>query len=332
MTKLPLSLSALASLCDGEVIGDGGRIITSICSVNQPKPEGLAFVVSTALAKAMSEADVTSYIVKPELREQVSHGICHDNPQQAFRQILVALTTKENAFGIADSAKISRSAKLGNGIQIGENCVIGERVVLGSGCQLGANTVLEEGVTIGEGSRIGHHATIHHDVHIGDNCVISEGAVIGGQGFGFSFEGGQWKAIPQIGRVIIGNDVHIGANSCIDRGAIDDTVIGHNVIIDNLVHIAHNVRIGDGTAMAAGVGVAGSTTIGTHCLLAGQVGVVGHITIADGVQVNGGARVLQSLQQSGAYAGSFHALPAKQWNRAIAYFKRLETLFKREKS
>lgn len=219
---------------------------------------------------------------------------------------------------------------VGRDVCIGANSVIGDEVVLGDGVEIGAGVVIEDHVTIGNHTRIGHRVVIHHETEIGAHCSISEGAVIAGQGFGFSLEGGQWHAIPQIGRVMIGNHVHIGANSCIDRGAINDTVIGNYVIIDNLVHIAHNVRVGDGTAMAAGVGIAGSTVVGKYCLLAGQVGVVGHIRIADGVQVNGGARVLQSIKDSGVYAGSFHVQPVKKWNRMAVYLKRLEGLFKRE--
>ncbi len=332
MTKLPLDLTALAKLCHGQVIGDGERLITTLCAITTPKADGLTFVASAAAAKSIGSDDSISYIVKPEWQGRIKHGISHDNPQQAFRLILQALTDKPKPPHIATSAVISRSARLAEDVSIGANCVIGDNVHLGRGCQLGANVVIEESCNIGAGTRIGHQATLHHHTDIGNNCVISEGAVIGGQGFGFSFEGGVWQAIPQIGRVIIGNGVHIGANTCIDRGAIDDTLIGNNVIIDNLVHIAHNVKVGDGTAMAAGVGIAGSTRIGKHCLLGGQVGVVGHIRIADGVQINGGARVLQNLNEPGAYAGSFNVMPAGKWNRAAAYFKRLEHLFKREKS
>lgn len=332
LIRLPQSLSALAQLCDGEIVGDGSRTIQAICSLTHPKDNALAFVGSSnALQSLRSEASV-NYIVKPDWCEQVEHGIIHDNPQQAFRQVLVALTAQEPPASIASTATIHSTARVGEGVYVGENCVIGEWVTVGDGCRIGANTVIEADVVIGAQTKIGHQVTIHHDTRIGQQCVIGEGAVIGGQGFGFSLEGGQWQAIPQIGRTVIGDAVHIGANSCIDRGAIDDTRIGNNVIIDNLVHIAHNVQVGDGTAMAAGVGIAGSTVVGKHCLLAGQVGVVGHICIADGVQVNGGARVLKSLDMAGAYAGSFHVMPANKWNRALAYFKRIETLFKREKS
>ncbi len=332
MIKLSKTLEALSALCAGEVVGDGGRCVTQICSINNKCVDGLTYIGSTAALKLIEPDDGVSYIVKPEWREAITHGICHPHPQQAFRQILVALTTQDIAPSIAKTAVISPSARIGEGVAIGEYSVIGDNSVIAAGCRIGCSAVIENNVTLGQGTRIGHRVVIHYDTKIGDDCVISEGAVIGGQGFGFSFEGGNWEAIPQIGRVVIGNRVHIGANSCIDRGAIDDTVIGHNVIIDNLVHIAHNVHVGDGTAMAAGVGIAGSTRVGKHCLLAGQVGVVGHIDIADGVQVNGGARVLQAIKKSGVYAGSFNVLPVRQWNKLTVYTKKLEHLFKREKT
>ncbi len=333
--KFSQTLGALAQLCDGEVIGEATSTVECICSVANPVAGGLAYIGTAAASKQIDATLGVFYIVKPAYRELVGAGICHDNPQQAFRLILLALTQKNQPASIAESAVIADSARLGQGVSVAPHAVIGDDVVIGAGCQIGCGAVIEAGVHLGDNTRIGHRTIIHHDCHIGQDCVISEGAVIGGQGFGFSFEGGNWQAIPQIGRVVIGNRVHIGANSCVDRGAIDDTVIGNNVIIDNLVHIAHNVHVGDGTAMAAGVGIAGSTKVGKHCLLAGQVGVVGHIEIVDGVQVNGGARVLQSIKKTGVYAGSFNVLPVRQWNKLTVYSKKLETLFtsfKREKS
>lgn len=331
--NLPMPLATLATHCKGEIIGDGKCLVEHFCSVSQPRQKGLMFVGSSAAAKHIQDDPELLYIVTPQWREAVRNGICHEQPQQAFRLILSALLSAEKATSakIADTAVISPTAIIGQGVNIGEYSVIGDKVIIGDQVAIGCGCVIEAHATIGSETQIEHRVVIHRDVDIGEACVIAGGAVIGGQGFGFSFEGGNWEAVPQIGGVRIGKRVHIGANTCIDCGAIDDTVIGDNVIIDNLVHIAHNVRVGTGTAMAAGVGIAGSTTVGKYGLLAGQVGVVGHIDIADNVQVNGGARVLQSIHESGTYAGSFHVQPVRKWNKITVYLKKLETLFKREK-
>lgn len=327
----PCDLATLVAICDGELVGET-RMIQGICSAETPQADHLTFIASKAFLKYINLDSQAIYIVKPEHKAAISSGILHENPTQAFRLIAEFLTHSAVSGCISKTAVVSSTAQIAKESFIGENVVIGDAVQIGAGCYIGANTVIEAGAIIGENTRIEHNASIYQNVQIGKDCVIASGAVIGSQGFGFSFEGGEWKAIPQLGRVVIGNAVHIGANACIDCGAINDTVIGDNVIIDNLVHIAHNVNIGSHTALAGCVGIAGSTTIGKYCLFGGQVGIAGHITICDGVQVNGGANILQSIEEPGGYAGALPALPVTKWNRAIIYFKKLETLFRRKKN
>lgn len=330
--KLPLTLAELANLCGStEIIGDPETLIQQFCSIEHLQANHLTFIGSSALLKQVDRDIDAAYLIKSEWRDSVDLGIVHDNPTQAFRLILTAIFTPRYSATIASTAKISEKATIGKHCHIGEYSVIEDGVVLGDNCVIGNHCTIARDTVIGGNTVIGNRVNIYHDCQIGTDNVIADGAVIGGQGFGFNFEGGSWYSIPQIGRVRIGNHVHIGNNTCIDRGAINDTIIGHNVIIDNLVHIAHNVVIGDGCAMAAEVGIAGSTTIGKNCLFGGQVGIVGHINICDGVQVNGGARILQSIKKPGTYAGVLQAMPVTKWNRAAVYFKKIEQLVKREK-
>ncbi|WP_413247422.1 UDP-3-O-(3-hydroxymyristoyl)glucosamine N-acyltransferase [Pseudomonas sp. PS1(2021)] len=155
---------------------------------------------------------------------------------------------------------------------------------------------------IGEGGWLAPRVTLYHDVTIGARVSIQSGAVIGGEGFGFANEKGVWQKIAQIGGVTIGDDVEIGANTTIDRGALSDTLIGNGVKLDNQIMIAHNVQIGDHTAMAACVGISGSAKIGRHCMLAGGVGLVGHIEICDNVFVTGMTMVTRSITEPGSYS------------------------------
>ncbi len=331
--QLPLTLAELAHICGSDaVIGNPDKVITTICSVNNPQTDALTFIDNPKFLKQVTSDIDVAYLVKPDWQDTISLGIVHPNPTQAFRLILTAITRTDSPATISETAQISPNATIGSNVTIGHYSVIEDGVVLGDNCVIGNHTTIATDNVIASDTFIGNKVSIYHNCHIGHDCVIADGAVIGGQGFGFSFEGGNWHPIPQIGGVRIGNHTHIGNNTCIDRGAINDTVIGNNVIIDNLVHIAHNVVIGDGCAMAAEVGIAGSTTIGKHCLFGGQVGIVGHIDICDGVQVNGGARILQSIKESGAYAGAFTAMPVQKWNRASIYFKKIEQLFRREKN
>lgn len=332
MTSWPIPLSQLATIASGEVIGDADRLVLGVCSLEHLVENHIAFVTATKNITNILTSETSFFIVKPPLVASVTQGIIHNNPQQAFRLILnhTHEKTTQAESGIADTAVISSKANIDNSASVGDYTVIEADVTIAPGCRIGSHCHLGAGTSIQAHTHIGHRVIIHSQTIIGEACVIGDGAVIASAGFGFSFEGGNWYSMPQIGRVQIGHHTHIGANSCIDRGAINDTTIGNNVIIDNLVHIAHNVVIGDHSAIAAGVGIAGSTRIGKYCMLGGKVGVVGHIEIADGVQVTGGSRVLKGIDKAGTYGGSFHVLPVMKWNRLTIYMKRLGQLFTKE--
>ncbi len=331
MSSLPLTLGEVAQICRGKPIGELTAIVSAVASIENISNGALTFVSHSRFLRQIPKSKEGVYLIKPEWEEHVRLGVAVDNPTQAFRYLLEALYPYQADGVIQASAIVADTAAIGTRPTIGHYTCVADGVEIGDNVVIGSHCVIGKNVKIASNTRIDNHVIIHRDCLIGRDCVIADGVVIGGQGFGFSFEGGIWEPILQIGRVVVGNRVFIGNNSCVDRGAINDTVIEDNVIIDNLVHIAHNVRIGRHSAMAAGVGVAGSTTIGEYCMFGGQVGVSGHLDITDGVQVNGGAKVLQSVKEPGTYAGSFSVLPAKQWNRLTVYVKKIETLFKRER-
>jgi UDP-3-O-[3-hydroxymyristoyl] glucosamine N-acyltransferase len=169
-------------------------------------------------------------------------------------------------------------------------------------------------------------------VEIGARTVIQPGAVIGGDGFGFAQERGRWIKVPQTGTVRVGADVEIGANTTIDRGAIEDTVIEEGVKLDNLIMVAHNVRVGAHSALAAGVGISGSTTIGRRCMIGGHVGIGGHLTISDDVVITGCTMVSHSVPRPGVYSGGIPLEEAHVWRRLVARFKRIDSLVTRLKA
>lgn len=209
--------------------------------------------------------------------------------------------------GIHSTAIISPTAIIGKNVRIGAYAVIGDFVQIGDDCQIDSHVV------------IAHHCVI------GDDVQIHVHASIGAEGFGFApkveTDRLSWQKIHQLGRVVIGNRVRIGANTCIDRGAVGDTVIGDDVIIDNLVQIAHNVHVGDGTAIAAMTGVAGSTHIGTNCIIGGGVGIAGHLMIADGTTLTGRTFVAQSIDKADSYSSGTTAMPTQDWRRAAIKFR-----------
>jgi UDP-3-O-[3-hydroxymyristoyl] glucosamine N-acyltransferase len=203
---------------------------------------------------------------------------------------------------------------------IGDNCAVGDGAIIGPGC------VIANDCRVGAGTRLVANVTLGADVHVGLRCIVHPGAVIGSDGFGNAMSETGWVKVPQVGGVRIGDDVEIGSNTAIDRGAIDHTVIENGVRLDNLVHIAHNVRIGEHTAMAAMTGIAGSTVIGKRCMFAGQTGVAGHVTICDDVIVNGRAVITKNIDKPGTYAGAFPAEESGTWKRLVARFRRLDVL------
>jgi UDP-3-O-[3-hydroxymyristoyl] glucosamine N-acyltransferase len=223
---------------------------------------------------------------------------------------------------IAPSARVSNTADIGAHAVIGNQSIVHDDVIIGPGCVIGAH------VTIGRGARLMPNVTILDSCVIGERCIINSGAVIGSEGFGFAPSKQGWVKVPQVGRVVIGDDVEIGANTSIDRGAIGDTVIGNDVKIDNQIQIAHNVRIGDHTAIAACTGISGSTTIGKNCMIAGQVGIAGHLSICDNVVITGKTMVSASIRNPGVYSGSLHAEEARTFRRNAARFAQLDNLAK----
>lgn len=229
--------------------------------------------------------------------------------------------------GIHPSAVIAQSAVIGNEVTVGPFCMIGEGVQIGDRSVLDAHVVIEADSSIGADCVLKSQVVIGHDCIIGNHARLHAGVSIGAEGFGFAPTSNPsvtgWERIAQLGRVVIGDNVRIGSQTCIDRGAIDDTVIGNHVIIDNLVQVAHNVRIGDGTAIAAQTGIAGSTTIGKRCIIGGAVGITGHIEIADDVTLSGMTMVTKSITKAGSYSSGTAAMPTANWRRAAVRFRQL---------
>jgi len=224
---------------------------------------------------------------------------------------------------VSPAAKVASTASIGPHAVVEAGAMIGEGVYIGAGCYVGAHA------TIGAKTRLVAHVVMGERCVAGNDCLFHPGAVIGSDGFGFAKDGEQWQKVPQLGRVVIGNKVEVGANTTIDRGALNDTVIGDGVKLDNQIQIAHNVRIGENTAIAACVGIAGSTIIGKRCTLGGQAGVTGHLEIVDDVHVTAGSLVTSSIAQPGVYSSSLKAEPVEKWRRNAARLHHLDEIVRR---
>ena len=268
-----LHLGAIVQALGGELHGDASAPIEGLAPLETANRLQLSFLSNPKYQQQLAASQAACVIVGPAMREAaLARGACivTPDPYLYFARLTQLWKARRSALpgpAIHPSAVIDPDAVVDPTARIGALCVV-ER-----GARIGADTVLKARVTVGE------------DCVIGARCILHPGVVIGADGFGFAPRGGEWEKIEQLGTVRIGDDVEIGANTCIDRGALGDTVIEEGVKLDNLIQIAHNVRIGRHTAMAGCSAVAGSTVIGAHCTVGGQAGIVGHLTIGDHVHI-----------------------------------------------
>jgi UDP-3-O-[3-hydroxymyristoyl] glucosamine N-acyltransferase len=324
-------LGELAERLKLELSGDAGRPIHGISGLSASRPDTITFLADPRQRAKMSGTRAAAVILRREDREHCPvDALISADPYLSYAHLsaLFAWHPAHDA-PIHPSAVVDSGARLGDGVRIGANAVIADGVTLDDGVEIGAGTVVLQGTRIGASSRLLANVTVHHDCVIGQRVLIHSGAVIGDDGFGFAKNVREWVKIHQLGRVVIGDDVEIGSNTCIDRGSIEDTVIGDGVKLDNLIMVAHNVKVGARTVMAGCVGIAGSADIGEDCMLGGGVGVSGHLRIPAGTTVMGMSLVAGSLREPGVYASGLSVLERKEFQRNAVRFRQLDDLAKR---
>lgn len=325
------TLGELAERVGAELRGPAELAISGLAALQDAGPQQLTFLANAQYRKHLASCRAAAVLLTPADAEGFAgNALVLANPYLAFAQLSHLFDRKPVAAPgihptaiVAADAVVDPSASVGPGVVIESGAVIGARVTLGAHCVIGARSV------IGEDGWLAPRVTLYHDVRIGQRVVIQSGAVLGGEGFGFANDKGVWIKIAQIGGVTIGDDVEIGANTTIDRGALADTVIGNGVKLDNQIMIAHNVQIGDHTAMAGCCGISGSTRIGRHCMIAGGVGMVGHIEVCDHVFVTGMTMVTRSITEPGAYSSGTAMQPAAEWKKSAARLRHLDDMAKR---
>jgi len=324
-------LGELAERLGLELSGDPDRLIRGVSALSTTRPDTITFLADSRQRDKMHGTRAAAVIVRREDREHCPvDALISVDPHLSYAHLSALLAPRPAAgVPIHPSAVVDPGARLGEGVRIGANAVIGDGVLLEDGVEIGPGTVVLEGTRIGASSRLLANVTVHHDCVIGRRVLIHSGAVIGDDGFGFAKDGREWIKIHQLGRVVIGDDVEIGSNTCIDRGAIEDTVIGDGAKLDNLIMVAHNVRVGARTVMAGCVGIAGSADIGEDCMLGGGVGVAGHLRIPSGTTVMGMSLVAGSLREPGVYASGMSVLERKDFQRNAVRFRQLDDIAKR---
>ncbi len=329
----PYTLQEIADHLGAELKGDPNCCIQSLNTLELAGEGELSFLASKAYEQFLGQTQASAVLLEPRFVEIFAgNALVVDNPYVAYARISAWFDDTPSAqSGVHPTAVIAASAVVAEDVCIGPHTTVGERVRLDSGSSIGPGVTIGDDCRVGSGSRLFSNVSIYHGVSIGCNTTIHANSVIGADGFGFANDNGRWVKIHQLGGVEIGNNVEIGACTTIDRGALGNTVIEDGVIIDNHVQIAHNVRIGENTAMAAFSGIAGSTNIGKNCVFAGQAGAVGHITVADGVVAMARCTISKSTTKAGSYSSGLLMDETRQWRRNAVRFGQLDDMARRLK-
>jgi UDP-3-O-[3-hydroxymyristoyl] glucosamine N-acyltransferase len=302
----------IAEMLGAAYDGDGAREITSAASLESAGPDQISFAGTRRASKDAHGSNAGCLIVPLDFEGRPAECLIRvKDPRGSFAKVVQRLhPAPELAPGIHPTAIVGRDCEISGGAHIDPYCVIGDRV------------------TIGAGSRLHANVTVYSDVSIGARALIHAGAVLGADGFGFVFEKGRYEKFPQIGRVIIGDDVEIGANSAVDRAALGATIIGDGTKLDNMVHIAHNCRIGRHVVIAAQTGIAGGSVVEDYAVIGGQVGIGDGVTIKSGAIIGSGAGILTSkvLKGGGEVYWGTPARPLKEYLEGLANVTRIPSL------
>ena len=320
-----LTLREIVEHLGGEAVGEVTAPLTGIATLDSAGPGDISFVTSARFRSKLAGTRAGAVILGPGDREATSlPRIVSDNPYAYYARLVSLFHPEAPAqAGIHASAQVDPGATVAPSAEIGPFVVIGAGSRIGDGVRIGPGCVVGANVAIGAGTRLHARVTIYDGCSIGERCILHSGVVVGADGFGMARDAGAWVKIPQVGAVRIGDDVEVGANTTIDRGALDDTVVGDGVKLDNQIQIGHNCVIGAHTVIAGCTGISGSVRIGRDCMIGGAVGMVGHIEIGDGITISGFTFVTKSILKPGTYTSGMPVMPHSEWLRNVAHLKHL---------
>lgn len=324
---MAVRLAEIVDRFGGNLAGDGDLVVAGIAPLDSAGPGQLAFLSNPKYRQQLANTLAGAVILAPDLAQECpTASIATPQPYLYFARVAQWLSPPlRPAPGIHPTAVVEStvpaSASIGPNVWIAPGVKVGENVVIGAQCSIGADAA------VGEGSWLHSNVSVYAGCCLGARAVVHSGVVIGSDGFGFARETeGAWVKIPQTGRVVIGADVEIGANTTIDRGALEDTVIGDGVKLDNQIQVAHNVHIGDHCALAGCVGIAGSTYIGKRCTVGGGAILLGHLQIADDVHISAGTLVAKAILNAGSYTGTVPFMAHDDWLKNFSRLRHLDAM------
>jgi len=327
-----LSLEQVAGLVEGRLVGPGDLPVRGVAPIDEAGPEEMGLLALRRYGRLVPTSRAGSFLVAAELADVPPA----DAPRVVVREPYRALKVLLGHFHreslrpaeVHPTAVMGRGVRLGAGVRIDPYVVLGDGVAIGDGSRIGAHCVLGAGTNVGERCTLHPQVVAYPRTVIGSDVVLHSGVRVGCDGFGYTEIGGVHEKMPQVGRAVIGDRVEIGANSTVDRGSLGDTVVGEGVKVDNLVQLAHNVRVGADSLIAALVGIAGSTRIGRGVWLGGRASAINHLEIGDGARVTFGSTVTRDVRANETVSG-YPARPHREELRKQALLARLPKLLER---
>ena len=326
---MEFSANQIAELLNGEIVGNSDIMVNKLAKIEEAGINSLSFLANLAYEEYLYTTDASIVIINKDFtpKKPIKNSctlVKVDNAYECFAKLLETYhQLKNNKLGIETGSFVSEKSTIGKDAYIGAFAYISDDTIVGDGTKIYPHVYIGDHVKIGENTVIFSGVKIYHECVIGSNCIIHAGAVIGSDGFGFApTSTGEYNKIPQLGNVIIEDNVEIGPNCCIDRATLGSTLIKKGVKLDNLVHIAHNVVVGENTVLAGQTGISGSSKIGKNCMTGGQVGISGHLTIGDNVKIAGQSGVSKNIKDNMVMQGS-PAFSMKEYFRSYVVFKNL---------
>ncbi len=328
---ISFSAQQIATVLNGTVEGDPSVEISNFSKIEEGKPGTITFLANPKYTHYIYTTNASIVLVNNDFVAEKPVNATLIRCANAYAALAILLDMvekmKPQKKGIESMAYVSDKAKVGKDVYIGAFSYIDDNAVIGDNSKIYPQAYIGDNVVIGDNTIIYAGAKIYPGCKIGNNCIIHAGAVIGSDGFGFAFEDGAYKKIPQMGIVILEDDVEIGANTTIDRAVMEATIIHKGVKLDNLIQIAHNVEVGENTAMAAQVGISGSAKIGKNCILGGQVGLGGHLTIGDNANIGAQSGIISNVEEGAKIIGA-PAIPVNNFFRSSVLFAKLPDIYK----
>jgi UDP-3-O-[3-hydroxymyristoyl] glucosamine N-acyltransferase len=327
-----LPLSEVARLVGGRLVGDADLRVEGVASLEEAAPGQIGFLAKKRYVRFLEASRAGSFLSSADMEGFLPSGASRVVVEDAYRALQTLLThfnpDTPTAGAIHPTAVLGSGVRLGAGVRVGPYAVLEDGVTVGAGTSVGAHTVLGAGTRVGARCTLHPHVVTYPGTTLGSRVTLHAGACVGSDGFGYTTVDGEHRKIPQVGRAVLEDDVEVGANTTIDRGSLGDTVVGRGTKIDNLVQVAHNVRIGAGSLLAALVGIAGSTRIGSGVWVGGAASAINHIEIGDGAQVAFGSTVMRDVPPGETVSGS-PSRPHREELRRQAHVGRFDKLAER---